>query len=448
MKQTASKIAIIPTLFAILLAFDVIAAQVQIKNKEHASYHLVWHKANNRLELEICVKDDLRHRFVNSRVIRSKKARPTNLKNARFKQRYIEIENIQGSPCFSFLTNLNELSNRQLRIVNNDTLLLDTNVWLWHSKSIENITLRVTDEQNRPLDFHVPFKKEDNIYRLSTSTLEWTSRSAIGEVKHKQLALGNRNVNVILLSDLGHKEAKLTAFLYDKSKAMMTAFGRFPIDSANILIIPSGKGRSPIPWGEVQRAGHPSVHLFINENRPITDFYADWTTSHELSHLFVPKIAYQDRWLSEGIASYYQNVLRSRAGLLTQQQAFEKLVQGFSRGRKSAGTTTLRNARKIMHLYWGGVAFYYLADLRLRESGSSLESVLEKFNRCCLPSDITWRARDFTQKLDELSQSRIFTNLLQNEAQQRHFILPKELQESTHPLVQKHINAILLPPEK
>ena len=37
--------------------------------------------------------------------------------------------------------------------------------------------------------------------------------------------------------------------------------------------------------------------------------------------------------LAEGLATYYQNVLRARAGLLTPSEAWEQIDAGFARGR-------------------------------------------------------------------------------------------------------------------
>ncbi len=56
---------------------------------------------------------------------------------------------------------------------------------------------------------------------------------------------------------------------------------------------------------------------------------------HELSHLLHPVIDGYDRWLSEGIASYYQNVLRARAGLRSAQWSWDALHAGFERGIRS-----------------------------------------------------------------------------------------------------------------
>ena len=40
------------------------------------------------------------------------------------------------------------------------------------------------------------------------------------------------------------------------------------------------------------------------------DLRTDWTASHEFAHLLLPYVS--DKWVSEGVASYYQNVLQAR----------------------------------------------------------------------------------------------------------------------------------------
>lgn len=64
----------------------------------------------------------------------------------------------------------------------------------------------------------------------------------------------------------------------------------------------------------VTRRDGETVGLFVNSERPIDDFYSDWTATHEFSHLMLPLLSQRYRWISEGFASYFQNILMSRAG--------------------------------------------------------------------------------------------------------------------------------------
>lgn len=296
----------------------------------------------------------------------------------------------------------------------------------------------------RPLKFHLPWPQKQQFWRLDKTPLSWTSRTVIGDVTVKSIALQNkRSINAILVGSLNNKSDRWIGWLRETANAIETGFGSFPIDNANILVVPAKSRKSPVPWGEVQRGGYPSVHFFIDPNKTPKTFREDWTASHEMSHLFVPKTSWRDRWLSEGIASYYQNVLRARSGLLTQQQAWQKLKQGFARGRRDFNNRSLRNVNQTMHLYWGGVSIYFLADLRLREVDSSLEETLKAFNQCCFDLDKTWRAEQLMSKFDQLSNTTIFTELLNNEANIRKFPIEESFEQRSNPLLKRHLSGIL-----
>jgi hypothetical protein len=215
------------------------------------------------------------------------------------------------------------------------------------------------------------------------------------------------------------------------------------VDNAQVLVVPLGKRREAVPWAEVQRAGLPSVHLFIDPSRPILEFKNDWTAVHEMSHLLLPRTDYNDRWISEGLASYYQNVAKARAGLLTQHQAWQKLRYGFSRGR-SVMRDNLRDGNSTRHLYWGGAAIFMLADARLRALPvpQTLDQVLYKLQQCCLPSDRLWTAEEIMAQLDTLSQTSIFSDLLRNEAVARRFPISVQQQNDPNSLIGQHLNGI------
>ena len=98
-------------------------------------------------------------------------------------------------------------------------------------------------------------------------------------------------------------------------------------------MVPIGHGGEPVPWGEVMRGGGDAVHLYIDQTQPPAAFLADWVLMHELSHLLHPNLEGDGRWLYEGLATYYQEALRARAGSLTEADAWQRLHQGFERGR-------------------------------------------------------------------------------------------------------------------
>ena len=206
-------------------------------------------------------------------------------------------------------------------------------------------------------------------------------------------------------------------------------YGRFPIAAPRVIIIPTKKspwsGDSPVPFGRVTRRGGETIELYVDVDRPIADMYADWTATHEFSHLLLPRINWRQKWISEGFASYYQNVLMARAGQYTQEQAIRKLSEGFDRGRGSRPELSINQAaeegvREARYkIYWSGAAIALLADLRLRgRSGGkeSLDTVLGRFQECCLPSKKYWSGVQFFTKLDSLIDEPVFMPLYREHA--------------------------------
>ena len=135
--------------------------------------------------------------------------------------------------------------------------------------------------------------------------------------------------------------------------------------------------------------------------------------------MLLPFVVHQDRWLSEGLASYYQNVLRARAGNISEKQAWQRLHEGFERGAAGTHGGTLAEAAQAgwdstMRVYWSGAALMLMADTRLRAmSGNrqSLDSALQALQLCCLDNGKSWRALDLLTELDRITGTQIFSTL-------------------------------------
>lgn len=220
------------------------------------------------------------------------------------------------------------------------------------------------------------------------------------------------------------KAAEIVEWLRSASNNVSLAYGRFPNPSPRVVVIPASRpswgSDSAVSFGRVTRRGEEMVELYVNAERPIEEFYDDWTATHEFSHLMLPYVASRHRWISEGFASYYQNVLMSRAGRYTPEETWKKLHDGFDRGHQSrpelspneAAAAGVRAAR--MKIYWSGAAIALLADVELRERSDgqeSLDIVLDRLQQCCLPSPHRWSGPQLFSKLDSLIEEPVFMPL-------------------------------------
>ena len=258
-----------------------------------------------------------------------------------------------------------------------------------------------------------------------------TSRSAL--VTEAKIPGATLRITVLQPVD-DEKAAQLVDWLRSASTNVSLAYGRFPNPSPSVIVQPTSRlswgGDSPVPFGRVMRDGEERVELYVNVDRPIEDFYGDWTATHEFSHLMLPYVSRQNKWISEGFASYYQNVLMSRAGHYTDAEAWKKLSDGFERGSRSRPELSLNDAaeagvrRARMKIYWSGAAIALLADVQLRErSGGreSLDTALDGLQRCCLPSTRTWSGTELFSKLDSFVDEPVFMPLYRRYANRAGF---------------------------
>lgn len=261
-------------------------------------------------------------------------------------------------------------------------------------------------------------------FSLLSRPCDWSSGVLLGELANTTIHAFGSSINIVMPAALTTiQQKKITRWLSSGINSLARAYNTLPVDNFRILVLPTGPNREAVPWGQVMRGGGDSVHLYVDETKTLEELKADWVLVHELSHLLHPYLKGGDSWLAEGIASYYQNVLRAREGLLDQEQAWENLHAGFQRGLKQFepqmtlenDTRQLMRERKYMRVYWSGAAIALLADVQLRteSKGSlSLDLVLKQISQCCLPTvERRMRAYELMQTLDEISNSVVFSRL-------------------------------------
>ena len=338
-----------------------------------------------------------------------------------------------GAPaCVHYRVDLGALGTRHWRSGNwrtRDAIVLDPALWLWVPDGLRaDARWRLDFELPPGFDVSAPWQRIKRSGELVTYEVRerlpgQNARMAIGRFQVESIELpGGRLRYALLPGEPAPDVVALRRWVSGGARALVSAYGRLPVPDAQLLVVPIGHGDEPVPWGEVQRGGGDAVHLYVNQRLPAAEFMADWVLVHELSHLLHPKINASDRWLSEGIASYYQNVLRARTGLKSAQWAwnrlhagFERGIRGTPRGRSLAETSeTMMRDRTYMRVYWSGAAIALLADVELRRrtgGAQSLDTALAALGDCCLPAERSWTAREVLQKLDGLTGTTVFMEL-------------------------------------
>jgi hypothetical protein len=343
-------------------------------------------------------------------------------------RRLIDLQDLPVGTCLDYAVSLARYhqtsKDDRIRVKIPDTIKTKAGDWLW---------LPVDQTGPIQMDFDLPTgieiatpwplnnaEQSVNKYMIDPDDSVIDSQVYFGVFNKRELIVSGARIRLAIMGDISSEtQDKLADWVQYGADSVVSLYGRYPLSSPLIMVFPIGPYDSAVPWGEVKRDGGACALLYVDHTRSLQELIGDWTLIHELSHMTHPYLDYSGRWITEGLATYYQNVLQARVGTLTAKQAWMKIHQGFERGRKETApgerlidiSSNMRTNRLFMRIYWSGVALALKADWLLRKNGSSLDLVLSGFQRCCLAEKKNWTSLNFMQKLDELSATQIFTGL-------------------------------------
>lgn len=335
-----------------------------------------------------------------------------------------QLERADRAGCAAYRVALGTLADRRQQgygyRVGGD-LLTWTDAWLWWPHQHRG-PIRASVDLPPGWQFSTPWPQPDldqNDYELGGWPRQWPGLVAFGPFDQRLLGSPDARLKVAILGDLELPKRDQLANWVDHLGDLLAPVGGLPLPQTQVLVVPTARSGGPVPWGQVYRAGYGGVHFFVNAEQSPEAFLADWTGAHEFSHLLHPYLGTRGRWMAEGLASYYQNVLRGRSGLLSEKDVWEKLLAGFERGRRdrSAGqslasvTQHMRRERAFMRVYWSGAAWWLRRDVELRQQSDgklSLDRLLARFAARHLPAQRRWTPEQFAAALDELAGMELF----------------------------------------
>ena len=291
-------------------------------------------------------------------------------------------------------------------------LVASTAVWLWAPRN-RAPDARVTARFELPEGLKASplwMRTGEGRRALDERAFRFTAYAAFGRFPIRHVGVAGACLHVSVLGggvEMGPEA--LTESLGASANAAAMMFGRFPAREAGILAVPTPFSSSS-PFGIVGRGTMPTVAILVGERATRDRLQRAWVPVHEFSHLATPFIDREDAWLSEGIATYYQEILRARGGLITAEEAWSNLDDGFRRGaRDGTGRTIAAESRHMMEtaayrrVYWAGAAIALMADveMRLRTDGRrSLDDAIESLSECCASEARPLSAEEVMRRLD------------------------------------------------
>lgn len=243
------------------------------------------------------------------------------------------------------------------------------------------------------------------------------------ESTRQDLVRDNRVLEIHISTQFSENmRQNLVEWLNFIATALQQVYGHWPRQRWQISVAPTSAGSAdPIPWAQVHRGEPDRVEFFTAARASVAELKRAWTSYHELAHLLIPYRGYGDAWFSEGLASYYQNILQARSGVITEQQMWQKLYDGYQRGLADTAfdgvalqeaSKRMRQQGGFMRVYWSGAWYFLAADARLRQQSGgkyTLDMALEKLNACCADQQLS--VVEIVSRLDQLNRVILFQGL-------------------------------------
>ena len=319
----------------------------------------------------------------------------------------IDLERLGAGECAQYEIDLERAGWSRHAVRRDRDLMLTQALFMWRPDEWDP-EIQIAVEFDVPSDVHVSngWPRDDRgIYHPERSVLHTVGNVAFLRREPMRFQHLYTEVEIARLAGaLDASDAVLREWVEEAIRSAATLYGKFHKSRLHVAVVPVGPSFRPVAFGLVRRGGGPSVMLLVHENADDDSLVRDWTATHEFTHLGLPRMYSEDRWLAEGFATYYQEVLRARSGLITPEQAWGALARGFERGRFRGTRRPLwedsLGFRSVGRIYWAGTAYMLDADIRLRQNGTSLDRAIEAFQARWQHTKTAWHGRRVMRGLD------------------------------------------------
>jgi hypothetical protein len=190
---------------------------------------------------------------------------------------------------------------------------------------------------------------------------------AFDRLAKTDLEIGGGMIHVAFApGDIALPKEKILDWVRTSARAVSIYYGRFPVHSLKLLLVPvdGPRVRGGTTWGYRGAA----IRVLLGRDSRENDLRQDWVLVHEMVHLALPDMEERYNWLSEGLAVYIEPVARVKAGDLTAKEIWQAMMRDMPKGLPQPGDQGLDNTDTWGRKYWGGALFCLLADIQIRKA--------------------------------------------------------------------------------
>ncbi len=324
-----------------------------------------------------------------------------------------------------------ELTNDAVSVAvrGGEDIVAPASVWLLRPEPVDaraKVTLHVNTAHpagsGEPLRFTSPFPRDaaTGDHLLVARDLSAVGYTLFGRFTERRVAATGGHLDVAVLGGArAADDAAIERWVSATARALDTVYGRFPVERVLVAIVPVPGDE--VVFGRTVPAGGPSILLLAGQEMDADDLHADWVLAHELFHLGVPSMP-DGAWLDEGLATYYEPVLRTRAGLVSETATWTELWVNLPDGAVTAAQPSLSRAHDHDRVYYGGAAFALAADVEIRRRTGGARSLDDGLRRALTEgarATEVWSVSDFIAAIDRGAGVPVARELLERVAEPR-----------------------------
>jgi len=211
-------------------------------------------------------------------------------------------------------------------------------------------------------------ERHGEAYVLRAHELAVATYSVFGRFRERAVALPEGNIELVLLDGAPRLDFEILARWVERRARLVAEFyGRFPAPRALLVLVPVERERAVV-FGKLLPESAPGVALLLGAETPESALDRDWILLHELFHIGVPSFDGEGKWFDEGLATYFEPILRVRSGMSSELELWREFANGMPRGLPALARYGLERAPGYAGVYWGGAVYCLLADVELRRA--------------------------------------------------------------------------------
>jgi hypothetical protein len=241
-------------------------------------------------------------------------------------------------------------------------------------------------------------------YAIESHELRVATYTAFGAHEVRALEAKGSSLRMALLDGPLALGAERTARWIETVFGAVSAFYEQAPDSQVLVVVAPLPNERGVKFGRLLPESGPGIVLLVGQDTTERDLAEDWMLTHEIFHVGTPSYGAKSGWFDEGLATYFEPLIRARAGLHTEQAVWEEFASEMPRGLEALTKTGLAKGTTRDDIYWGGGLFCLLADVEARrrtEGRKGLEDGLRAVLRAGGNSSVVWALDETLRAMDQ-----------------------------------------------